>query len=149
MNSIRQTIPSNRKSILFVALAIVLVTAPVSASVGFKRVSQPNPRDPMAVQIYQLENGLTVYLTENHETPRFEAQIAVRAGSKQDPAESTGLAHPRLREGEAAPRPHYRALRKTFPRDRSRETQSHLRRDQPGIAKGRAVRDSQRDGQAL
>src|SRR5438445_1099159 len=93
MNSIRQTIPSNRKSILFVALAIVLVTAPVSASAGFKRVSQPNPKDPMAVQIYRLENGLTVYLTENHETPRFEAQIAVRAGSKQDPAESTGLAH--------------------------------------------------------
>jgi predicted Zn-dependent peptidase len=47
----------------------------------------------MAVQIYQLDNGLTVYLTENHETPRFEAQIAVRAGSKHDPAESTGLAH--------------------------------------------------------
>src|SRR5438445_3399017 len=93
MNSIRQTIPSNRKSILFVVLAIVLVTAPVSASAGFKRVSQPNPKDPMAVQIYRLENGLTVYLTENHETRRFEAQIAVRAGSKQDPAESTGLAH--------------------------------------------------------
>src|SRR2546421_7593270 len=93
MNSIRQPIPSTRKSILFVALAIVLVTAPVSASVGFKRVSQPNPRDPMAVQIYQLENGLTVYLTENHETPRSEAQIAVRAGSKNDPPESTGLAH--------------------------------------------------------
>src|SRR5437660_2476390 len=93
MNSIRRTIPSNRKSILFVALAIVLVTAPVSASAGFKRASQPNPKDPMAARVYQLDNGLTVYLTENHETPRFEAQIAVRAGSKQDPAESTGLAH--------------------------------------------------------
>src|SRR5256886_8806226 len=45
------------------------------------------------LQIHQLDNGLTIYLTENHETPRFEAQIAVRAGSKQDPAESTGLAH--------------------------------------------------------
>jgi predicted Zn-dependent peptidase len=47
----------------------------------------------MAVEIYQLDNGLRVYLTENHEAPRFEAQIAVRAGSKNDPPETTGLAH--------------------------------------------------------
>ncbi len=47
----------------------------------------------MAVEIYELDNGLRVYLTENHETPRFEAQIAVRAGSKNDPPETTGLAH--------------------------------------------------------
>src|SRR5438477_1994372 len=93
MNSIRQTIQSNRKSILFVALAIVLFVAQISGLAGYKRTNQPNPKDPMAVQIYQLDNGLTVYLTENHETPRFEAQIAVRAGSKQDPPESTGLAH--------------------------------------------------------
>ncbi len=60
---------------------------------GYKRVNRPNPADPMAVQIYQLDNGLTVYLTKNHDTPRFFAEIAVRAGSKHDPAESTGLAH--------------------------------------------------------
>src|SRR5204863_282697 len=71
----------------------VLATPSFSALAGFKRINQPNPKDRMAVQIYQLENGLTVYLTENHETPRFEAQSAVRAGSKQDPPESTGLAH--------------------------------------------------------
>src|SRR5438094_1759154 len=71
-----------------------LVLAPqLPALAGTKRLNQPTPKDPMAVQIYQLDNGLTVYLTENHETPRFEAQIAVRAGSKHDPAESTGLAH--------------------------------------------------------
>ena len=84
---------SFRKSISFVPLAGVLVAAQISGLAGYKRINQPNPKDPMAVQIYQLDNGLTVYLTENHETPRFEAQIAVRAGSKQDPAESTGLAH--------------------------------------------------------
>lgn len=74
-------------------LLAALVCVPVSARAGYQRVNKPNPKDPMAVQIYKLDNGLTVYLTENHETPRFEAQIAVRAGSKQDPAESTGLAH--------------------------------------------------------
>src|SRR5262245_21205640 len=80
------------KFISFVLLAFVLAL-PLSALAGYKRINHPNPADPMAVQIYQLANGLTVYLTENHETPRFEAQLAVRAGSKHDPAESTGLAH--------------------------------------------------------
>jgi predicted Zn-dependent peptidase len=32
-------------------------------------------------------------LTENHEEPRFYAEIAVRAGSKHDPSDATGLAH--------------------------------------------------------
>src|SRR5438034_1290175 len=89
----RQTMTSNRISNLCVAIAMVILSTQISALAGFKRVNQPNPKDPMAVQIYQLDNGLKVYLTENHETPRFEAQIAVRAGSKHDPAESTGLAH--------------------------------------------------------
>src|SRR5436190_22463118 len=82
----------NRKYIL-AALAVVLLVTPVSALAGYKQINQTNPADPMAVRIYRLDNGLTVYLTENHESPRFEAQIAVRAGSKNDPAETTGLAH--------------------------------------------------------
>lgn len=73
-------------------LAALLLTAP-RAMAGYKQVNTPNPSDEMGVSIYQLDNGLTVYLTENHDTPRFYAEIAVRAGSKHDPAESTGLAH--------------------------------------------------------
>ena len=65
----------------------------VSARAEYKRLNEPGADDPMAVQIFQLDNGLTVYLTENHQTPRFYAEIAVRAGSKNDPAETTGLAH--------------------------------------------------------
>src|SRR5437867_5165140 len=44
---------------------------------GFKRIHRDNPADPMAAQILQLDNGLTVYLTENHETPRSYADTAV------------------------------------------------------------------------
>ncbi len=76
---------------LIIAFTLVLVTS--TGWAGYKRINKPNPADPMAVHIYQLDNGLTVYLTENHETPQFYAEIAVRAGSKHDPAESTGLAH--------------------------------------------------------
>ena len=60
---------------------------------GYKRINESNPADPMAVEIYQLDNGLTVYLTENREEPRFYAEISVRAGSKHDPSDATGIAH--------------------------------------------------------
>jgi len=64
-----------------------------SAELGYRRINTPNENDPLAAQIFELDNGLRVYLTENHEEPRFYAEIAVRAGSKHDPADGTGLAH--------------------------------------------------------
>ncbi|MGH8464130.1 MAG: M16 family metallopeptidase, partial [Pseudomonas sp.] len=60
---------------------------------GYQRINTPNPDDPLATHIYELDNGLQVYLTENHEEPRFYAEIAVKAGSRNDPADATGLAH--------------------------------------------------------
>ena len=77
--------------VAFVALAIGFVTAPASA--GHELVSAASPDDPMGVWIYKLDNGLTVYLSVNEETPRFYSEIVVRAGHKQDPADNTGLAH--------------------------------------------------------
>ncbi len=49
--------------------------------------------DPMHTQIYTLDNGLKIYMTVNKEQPRIQTYIAVHAGGKDDPAESTGLAH--------------------------------------------------------
>ena len=49
--------------------------------------------DPMQTRIYTIDNGLKVYLSVNKEEPRIQAYIAVRTGSKNDPAETTGLAH--------------------------------------------------------
>lgn len=62
-------------------------------SLGYTRINESNENDPLDTHIYELDNGLQVYLTENHEEPRFYAEIAVRAGSKHDPADGTGLAH--------------------------------------------------------
>jgi len=62
-------------------------------SLGYARINESNENDPLDTHIYELDNGLQVYLTENHEEPRFYAEIAVRAGSKHDPADGTGLAH--------------------------------------------------------
>lgn len=49
--------------------------------------------DPMKTRIYTLDNGLKVFMTVNRETPRIQTYIAVRVGGKNDPAETTGLAH--------------------------------------------------------
>lgn len=59
----------------------------------YTRIYPPNPDDPLAAHIFELNNGLRVYLSRNPEEPRFYAEIAVRAGSKHDPADATGLAH--------------------------------------------------------
>tara|TARA_B100002003_G_scaffold251873_1_gene298376 strand:- start:5935 stop:8919 length:2985 start_codon:yes stop_codon:yes gene_type:complete len=60
---------------------------------GYRRINSANDADLLNAQIFELDNGLQVFLTENHEEPRFYAEIAVRAGSKHDPADATGLAH--------------------------------------------------------
>jgi predicted Zn-dependent peptidase len=49
--------------------------------------------DPLNTRIYTLDNGLKVFLTVYKDEPRISAYVAVRAGSKNDPAETTGLAH--------------------------------------------------------
>ena len=49
--------------------------------------------DPLDAKIYTLDNGLKVYMTVNKDEPRIQANIAVHAGGKDDPADNTGLAH--------------------------------------------------------
>lgn len=49
--------------------------------------------DPLNTKIYTLSNGLKVYMTVNKEQPRIQTYIAVHAGSKHEPIETTGLAH--------------------------------------------------------
>ncbi len=49
--------------------------------------------DPLKTRIYTLDNGLKVYMTVNKEAPRLQTYIAVKVGAKNDPEETTGLAH--------------------------------------------------------
>lgn len=81
-----------RKTIqLLRALLFLLILTACSGNGSFPYESVPN--DPMKARIYTLDNGLKVYLTVNKETPRVQTYIAVRVGGKNDPAETTGLAH--------------------------------------------------------
>lgn len=72
------------------ALCLLLLAG---AEAKYKLVQKPLKDDPMGVHIYELDNGLTVYLSANPQEPQFFAGIGVRAGSKNDPADATGLAH--------------------------------------------------------
>lgn len=49
--------------------------------------------DPIKARFYTLKNGLTVILSPTKKDPRIQSYVAVKAGSKTDPADHTGLAH--------------------------------------------------------
>ena len=80
------------KKFLFSMLSVVAATLMLSSCAG-KRSYETVDGDPMQSRIYTLDNGLKVYLTVNKETPRIQTYIPVRVGGKNDPAETTGLAH--------------------------------------------------------
>lgn len=70
-------------------LAIIGLQTVYSQSYNYKTV----PGDPLNARIYQLENGLTVFMTVYKNEPRIQTYIATKAGSKNDPSDATGLAH--------------------------------------------------------
>ena len=84
-------------SISVFSLIVLLVSAQskyewkTASSNGFTYKYVSN--DPMQARYYTLSNGLTVILSVNKEEPRLQTLIATKAGSKNDPADHTGLAH--------------------------------------------------------
>ena len=74
------------------AMVAVIMLIAFSACTG-KYKYETVKGDPTKTRIYTLDNGLKVYLSVNKEAPRIQTYIAVRTGSKNDPAETTGLAH--------------------------------------------------------
>ena len=74
------------KKILFAALAALLL---VSSCNKYETVKG----DPLETKIYTMKNGMKVFMSVNKEKPRIQTYIAVKVGSKNDPSETTGLAH--------------------------------------------------------
>jgi predicted Zn-dependent peptidase len=77
--------------LFFTVWAILLATS--SCTTGSKYAYESVPGDPLQTRIYTLDNGLKVYLSVNKDKPRIQTFIGVRVGGKNDPAETTGLAH--------------------------------------------------------
>src|SRR5574344_224060 len=76
-----------KKAIYLLAAAVVLLT------LGSCSRYQTASGDTLKTKIYTLDNGLKIYMSVNKEQPRIQTFIAVKVGSKNDPSETTGLAH--------------------------------------------------------
>ena len=74
------------------ALLFVVLALQSHAQTG-KYTYQTVEGDPLNAKIYTLKNGLKVYMSVYKDAPRIQTFIAVRTGSKNDPADATGLAH--------------------------------------------------------
>ena len=77
--------------LLIAATAFALLTTACTDSSGYTYETVKN--DPLKTRIYTLDNGLKVYMSVNKAEPRIETYIAVKVGGKNDPSETTGLAH--------------------------------------------------------
>ena len=77
------------KKLLYLLSLVLLMALAVGCDKGYESVDG----DPMNARIYTLDNGLKVYMSVLDKEPRIQTFIAVRAGAKNDPAETTGLAH--------------------------------------------------------
>lgn len=82
-----------KKTVFRLLGLLVLPAAMMLASCQGKYKYETVPNDPMKTRIYTLDNGLKVYLSVNKDAPRLQTIVAVNAGGKNDPAETTGLAH--------------------------------------------------------
>lgn len=78
------------KGLRYLPLLAVMLPGLASAS---KYKYETVPGDPLQTQMYTLPNGLKLFMSVNKDQPRIQTYIAVRVGGKNDPAETTGLAH--------------------------------------------------------
>lgn len=75
----------------FILLSAILLLP--KQMLGYKYQYETVKGDPMNTLVYTLPNGLKIVMSVNKDQPRIQTNIAVRVGAKNDPAETTGLAH--------------------------------------------------------
>lgn len=74
------------------SLFIYLIVSLFLTSLSGQLTAQSND-GPLSVKTYKLSNGLTVYLNEDNSKPEVFGAVVVRAGSRNDPEDATGVAH--------------------------------------------------------
>ena len=88
----QQHITMKKVKFLFCFFSVMLIVG-TTASAQKKYNYRTFDNDPMGVREYTLDNGLKVFMSVYKDAPRIQTYVAVRAGSKNDPHETTGLAH--------------------------------------------------------
>ncbi len=76
------------KLVLLVGALAILTSYSIPVSAG-----ENDSKNYFPVKEYTLKNGLTVFISVNKDAPRIQTAITVKAGSKYDPPQTTGLAH--------------------------------------------------------
>ena len=85
----------NKKTLTIILVGILLALL-IFNQTKMKKIEnryEAAKNDPLNARVYTLDNGLKVYLTVYKDAPRIQTNIAIKAGSKNDPADATGLAH--------------------------------------------------------
>ncbi len=80
-----------KKALGIICMTVVMLLAGPAGAQQYQYKTYDN--DPLNVREYTLKNGLKVFMSVYKDAPRIQTYIAVRAGSKNDPSETTGLAH--------------------------------------------------------
>ena len=89
------------KSVFVATLSILIVNSTIAQQKintygDYKSehwVMRKYENDPLNTRHYTFDNGLTLITSENPRSPRVYTMVAVKTGSKNDPADHTGLAH--------------------------------------------------------
>ena len=91
-----------RKHSILALLLLVLLSFSCKQTESYKTLTKTDDNgysyeivegDALEARVYELKNGLKVYMANNDDAPRIMTMIAVRAGSKNDPSDNTGMAH--------------------------------------------------------
>ena len=83
-----------KKQTRFIFCLVALVALSIGSLSAQKTYNYKTyPNDPLGVREYTLDNGLKVFMSVYKDAPKVQTYIAVRAGSRNDPHETTGLAH--------------------------------------------------------
>ena len=86
----------NKKTLIIILVGVFFALLIFNQTKEMKKIEnryKTSKNDPLNARIYKLDNGLKVYLTVYNDAPRVQTNIAIKAGSKNDPADATGLAH--------------------------------------------------------
>ena len=94
--SLRQTL---RRLLAFAVIPILLVIGSIRPGVAATAKHYTDLKFPPLPEVqipeysrFQLDNGLTVYLMENHELPLVNGVVRMRTGDRLEPADKVGLA---------------------------------------------------------
>ena len=76
---------------------VMLACAPVHAQTiqagGSQKTSRPVRSDNVSFQLFRLQNGLTVILSEDHAAPTYSICVTYNVGARDERPGRTGFAH--------------------------------------------------------